>query len=83
MMLGHVIIPALQTKFASSTLPAAALERDPVAVLLAMLSAPKPSSLKKQVTVFSCQISAMFRVLRALRKQKSEPEAANNAGLLL
>ena len=44
---------------------------------------------KKQVTdrpwaaFFACQISAMFRVLRALRKQKSEPEAANNAGLLL
>ena len=26
---------------------------------------------KKQVTVFSCQMSAMFRVLRAPRKQKS------------
>ena len=32
---------------------------------------------------FACRISAVFRVLRALRKQKSEPEAANNAGLLL
>ena len=72
MSLGHVTIPALQTKFASSTLPAAALERDPVAVLLAMLSAPKPSSPpKKRSLFFSCQMSAMFRVLRALRKQKS------------
>ena len=86
-MLGHIAIPGVQIKFASSSPHAAALERDPVAVVGE--SAPKPSSPKKQVTdrswavLFACQISAVFRVLRALRKQKSEPEAANNAGLLL
>ena len=44
-MLGQAASPAAQAKIAGAIPVAAALERDPVAVLL---SAPKPSSPKKQ-----------------------------------
>ena len=79
-MLGQAAAPAPQAKIAGSIPLAAALERDPVAVLL---SAPKRAAQKNKITdrswavfFFACQISAVFRVLRALRKQKSETEVA-------